>query len=103
MSNPIPSGVPDLRGTVTQVRMEGDRLSFSLETGRVPGATDRYVIRLTPNARIAAERGGGVRSATPDRITAGVRVNVWLAGPVLESEPAQANARAVLVRASAAP
>ena len=61
---------------------------------------DAYTLRIKEDTEIEDEAGGTLKA---DDLRAGMRVEVWAAGPIAESYPAQANAARVKVLADPEP
>ena len=119
-----PNTTPDIAGTVTRV-VPGDSV-FRQGTGGDPNAPvscppscaptsppmrsvlveelpgsasgdNKSVVKVPRDARVLRRVGGSVTEVGFDYLRAGLRVEAWFEGPVLESYPTQSTARVIMV------
>ena len=93
----IPPMQPSISGVVTHV--EGDRVRVEERPAEASGS-DKAAVRLTERTQLLHRDGS---PATRADLVIGTRVSVWFMGPVLESYPVQATARAVVLESDARP
>ncbi len=98
---------PHIVGTITEVPSRLGTYAFLIEEHpeKPAGASatpftagDKYHVRVTEATRIERRTSaGGMRNASLEEITVGMRAEVWFVGPILESYPAQATADRILI------
>lgn len=90
---PVPSETPGIRGTLTQLSSsnDGGTLLIEREAGSTAGVA-RASVRLTSKTLLV--RPDGQRMSFREFAT-GQTVEAWFEGPVAESDPVQATAKAV--------
>lgn len=93
----IPSEPPYLRGTVTA--MDGAEVRVEENAGERSGSA-KAVLRLTGSTRIVWRTG---EPAEPGDLRLGSRVSAWVAGPVAESYPVQAEAGVLMIESTTLP
>lgn len=93
---PTPSGDPAIRGTISSVSEDPDGVSGILVEGPVADGTtlDKAALSITDKTRVLSASDEEVDAAT---LTQGMRVEVWVTGPVRESYPVQADADVVRI------
>ncbi|MDQ3039341.1 MAG: DUF3221 domain-containing protein, partial [Pseudomonadota bacterium] len=87
----IPSDAPYIQGAITAV--EGERILVEENAAQASGSA-KASLRLIPSTRIV-HRSGVV--ARPSDLQVGQQVQVWVAGPVMESYPTQGTAAVVVI------
>jgi beta-N-acetylhexosaminidase len=97
LASPAPQEPPDIRGTLTAVESgtqgQGGLLTIE-EDPNVPSGSAKARVRLTGQTNLL--RANGQRLGFTE-FKVGQRVEAWFEGPVAESYPVQATARAVRV------
>ncbi|HEX3157746.1 MAG TPA: DUF3221 domain-containing protein [Gemmatimonadaceae bacterium] len=93
----IPPMQPSIAGTITSV--DGERVRVE-ERPSEPSGGKKALVRLTERTQLLRRDGS---AATVADLVLGTRVSVWFVGPVMESYPVQATARAVVLEQPARP
>ena len=93
----IPPMQPSITGTITSVDSERVRVE---ERPSEPSGGKKAVVRLTERTQLLHRDGS---AATVANLVVGARLSVWFVGPVMESYPVQATARAVVLEQPARP
>lgn len=96
-----PASEPTVEGTVTELSLSagGSALGTVLVEER-PGQTSgdaKYRLTVTPATAIMRPSAGGFEPLPFDAVAVGMRVRVWVTGPVMESYPMQASAGAIVL------
>lgn len=89
----LPAGPPLVAGSIT--RVDGDRVLIEERPGVQEG--DKCVVRIDGTTQFFEQRGGSVQESTRQALSVGRRARAWASGPVLESYPCQAGAKAILL------
>ena len=87
----IPSEAPYIQGAITSVK-EGQILVE--ENAAEASGSAKASLRLTGTTRILRRTGAAAR---PSDLRVGQQVRAWVAGPVMESYPAQAVAAVIVM------
>lgn len=58
---------------------------------------DKYVVAVTEETLILRQEGESQRQVSFEALEAGQQVQLWFTGPVMESYPAQARARQIVI------
>jgi hypothetical protein len=87
----VTSEAPSIRGTVT--RASPDRILIEEEPLDSTGSA-KAIVRLTPSTHVLRSSG---ETSRPDDLHIGQKVSAWFDGPVMESFPVQATAKAVRI------
>jgi len=95
-SAPTPSGDPAIRGTISSVSEGPDGIAGILVEGPIADGTtlDKAALSITDKTRILSASDEEVGA---DALGVGMRVEVWVTGPVAESYPVQADADIVRI------
>ena len=88
----IPAGPASIHGQVTRMPAPGNLL-IEADPAQTSGS-DKAAVQLAAKARVWHRDG---RTATPGDLAVGQTVSAWFTGPVRESYPLQADARAVVI------
>ena len=94
-----PTTPADVRGVVTHVDRMGSTAMVRVEEAPADSAGSVKAV-VTVEGDGVVWRMGGARGTVGD-VRAGQVVRVWFAGPVAESYPVRARARAVVIEANA--
>lgn len=92
-----PAEPPYLRGTVTA--LDGQTVRVEENAGERSGSA-KAVLRITGSTRIVWRTG---EPADRGDLRLGTRVSAWVAGPIAESYPVQADAAVLLVESTTLP
>ena len=87
----LPTSAPDIRGTITAVEARRIRVE---EVPAEQSGSAKASVAFDDRTPILRRAGG---RATADALVQGAVVSVWFTGPVAESYPVQARARAIVV------
>jgi hypothetical protein len=96
-------GVPDIRGTVTDLQLAGaggqQILGTALIEGPIADGTrfDQASVRITSETRIWEQQGTEHRAVAVEALATGQRVEARFSGPVAESYPVQATAAEIVI------
>ena len=94
----LPHDTPHLQGTVTRVRLVQGTLRVLVESQPGAAAGDRTELTVMQSTRVLQGRAGeAVQRASSRDLRTGTFIHVWHTGTVLESDPAQAVARTILI------
>jgi len=95
-SAPGPSGDPSIRGTVSSVSQTPDGITGILVEGPIADGTtlDKASLSITDKTRVVSASDEKVDA---DTLATGMRVEVWITGPIAESYPVQADADIVRI------
>jgi ABC-type Fe3+-hydroxamate transport system substrate-binding protein len=87
----LPESDADLSGTVAEFAMESPDASTAVLVERQdPGAADRTIVHVQPEARVyLVGRGGRLTAADADDLALGDQLQVWTTGVELRSYPGQ--------------
>jgi hypothetical protein len=90
---------PDFTGVITEIEPDanGGTPGRILVESQADTLVDKYSVTIREDTRIFEVQGEGLRLTTFAGITVGDQVQVWFTGPILESFPAQATARQVVI------
>lgn len=93
-----PRDTPDIRGSVTSFQRTDDGASMLVE-GRVEGGTsfDKASVTVRDDTEVWRREGDKWRRGEIGDLARAKRVEAWFTGPVAESYPVQATARAIAV------
>lgn len=90
----ILDGQPDIEGTVSSMNGEGFLVE---EDPHQESGSSKAKVTVTSATRVFYQEGSAQTRAGVDDISVGDQVRVWFTGPVLESYPVQATARAIAI------
>lgn len=92
----VPNEAPAIRGTISSVSEGPDGVSGILVEGPVANGTtlDKAALSITGSTKVLSAND---ESVDADTLATGVRVEVWITGPVRESYPVQADADVVRI------
>lgn len=93
MAPGIPAMQPSISGVITQTSADAIRVEANPAE---QSGSDKAMVRLTADTRVLRRNAS---HSTRAELTVGQRVSVWFSGPVAESYPVQAAARAVVIEA----
>lgn len=90
---------PDLRGTITEVYVQGQNVKGLFVEGKKEANTsyDRARVGITGDTRIFTKQQGEYVTVAATELRVGQVVEVLFAGPILTSDPVQANAQEIAV------
>lgn len=91
----VPDQKPDTTGVITS--LEGARMLVKEDRKIASGEPGQVWVTLDAHSQIAVRDKGALRPGTATDLKLDKKVEVWFAGPILESYPAQASARFVVV------
>jgi hypothetical protein len=97
----MPKEADGIRGLITQIRapfgqVEGFRILVEQDSTRSAGSP-KAAILVSPSTPVVQRVG---HRASPAELRLCQEVSVWLSGPVAESFPVQATARAIVIERS---
>jgi len=92
-------GEPDLIGKVTDVQpsQEAGRPGHILVESPGDKTADKYVVAVMEETLILQQEEENQRQVSFEALEAGQQVQLWFTGPVMESYPAQARARQIVI------
>lgn len=90
---------PDLRGTITEVYVQGQNVKGLFVEGKKESNTsyDRARVGITDDTRVFTKQHGEYVMSAATELQVGQVVEVLFTGPVLTSDPVQANAQEIAV------
>ena len=90
---------PDLRGTITEVYVQGQNVKGLFVDGKKEADTsyDRARVGITGDTRVFTKQKNEYVMVAATELQVGQVVEVLFTGPVLTSDPVQANAQEVAV------
>jgi hypothetical protein len=90
---------PDLRGTITEVYVQGQNVKGLFVEGKKEANTsyDRARVGITGDTRIFAKQQREYVTIAAIELRVGQVVEVLFTGPILTSDPVQANAQEIAV------
>lgn len=90
---------PDFAGVITEIEPVANKgtLGRVLVESHAGEFVDKYFVTIKDDSRIFERVGEGHRLTSFDALKVGDKVQVWFAGPVLESFPAQVTAKQVAI------
>ncbi len=90
---------PDLIGKIADVQPSQEAGTAGHILVEAPGdrTADKYMVSVTEETLILQQEGKGQRQVSFEALEAGQRVELWFTGPVMESYPAQARARQIVI------
>lgn len=93
-----PDGEPSIRGSVTSITPRPDGLGTILVEETSPQGLnyDKATLTITKDTKLLKRVGDDYVESTFDGMSTGMVVEVWIAGPVRESYPIQADADTVV-------
>ena len=94
----VPQETPDIIGTVESVTESGPNRVVLIR--QVPERSAGYPsasVTIRAETQVGRRQGESVASARAGDLRQGTKVHAWFTGPVRESFPVQADARAVLI------
>lgn len=91
-----PKDAPSISGVIATVTPGYGSLGTILVEGS--GEYDKASVTISASTTMLREVEGGYERATFEDLQAGMAVDVWFTGPVAESYPVQASAKALTVR-----
>lgn len=92
----VPDEAPAIRGTISSVSEGPDGITGILVEGPVADGTtlDKAALSITDSTKVLSASDEPVDA---DTLSIGMRVEVWITGPVRESYPVQADADIVRI------
>ena len=94
-----PDENPSVRGTITSISRSGDSGSMLVESAGPPVFdVDRAQMRVDGDTSLLREAEDGYEPIAFSEFAEGDAVDIWFEGPVAESYPVQAYARAIVLR-----
>lgn len=90
---------PDFTGVITEIEPVANKgtLGRLLVESYAGEFVDKYFVTIKEDTRIFEGVGEGHRLTSFDALKVGDKVEAWFAGPVLESFPAQATAKQIVI------
>lgn len=90
---------PDLRGTITEIYVQEQNVKGLFVEGKKEADTsyDRARVGITGDTRVFTKQHGEYVMSAATELQVGQVVEVLFTGPVLTSDPVQANAREIAV------
>jgi hypothetical protein len=90
---------PDFTGVITEIESGANRgtLGRILVESQADTTVDKYIVTIKEDTRVFESQGESHRLTTFAGVTLGDQVQLWFTGPILESFPAQATARQVVI------
>lgn len=93
-SGNTPSADPAIRGNISSISRTPDGVGAILVEGPIADGTtlDKAALAITADTQVVSAAG---KDVDPETLEVGMRVEVWITGPVRESYPVQADAAVI--------
>lgn len=96
----MPDTIPDVAGNIISLSRDtkdDDNVQLIILSKKETGATPEASVRVTEHTLIEEKDGKRLKAA---QLRQGQQVDVWFEGPVMESMPVQATAKAIRIIAN---